>query len=133
MEDKEGLGKKGDIVGLEVNMRPPGGYTPDMMNFANDIDVYQVYAEMCMYNTVHYQTTRPYTCVYTGRRDHYTYKNSVATIMKKYGPNIMMHEWMPEILSSAMGNEFYIARFEDEKETKKFASLIFQKQKESKK
>jgi len=37
--DKEGLGKKGDIFGLEVNMRPPGGYSPDMMNFANDINV----------------------------------------------------------------------------------------------
>ena len=38
LEDKPGLGNKGDIIGLEVNMRPPGGYTPDMMNFANDID-----------------------------------------------------------------------------------------------
>ena len=42
LEDKPGLGNKGDIIGLEVNMRPPGGYTPDMMNFANDIDVYQI-------------------------------------------------------------------------------------------
>ena len=29
-EDKPGLGKKGDYVALEVNMRPAGGYTPDM-------------------------------------------------------------------------------------------------------
>ena len=28
-EDKEGLGKKGDLVGLEVNMRAPGAYIPD--------------------------------------------------------------------------------------------------------
>lgn len=27
-EDKPGLGKKGDYVALEVNMRPAGGYTP---------------------------------------------------------------------------------------------------------
>ena len=31
-EAREGLGGVGDLVGLEVNMRPPGGYTPDMMN-----------------------------------------------------------------------------------------------------
>ncbi|KXB64627.1 ATP-grasp domain protein [Leptotrichia wadei] len=31
-EDKDGLGKKGDYVGLEANMRPAGGYTPDMYN-----------------------------------------------------------------------------------------------------
>ena len=49
-EDKEGLGKKGDIFGLEVNMRPPGGYSPDMMNYANDIDVYQIWADMVCYD-----------------------------------------------------------------------------------
>src|SRR5699024_3773633 len=31
-EDQEGLGKKGDVLGLEVNMRPAGGYTPEMYN-----------------------------------------------------------------------------------------------------
>ena len=69
-EDKPGLGKKGDLVGLEVNMRPPGGYTPDMMNFANDINVYRIYANMAMYNEGLYQTDRPYYCVYTGKRDY---------------------------------------------------------------
>ena len=44
--DREGLGKKGDYVGLEVNMRPPGGYTPDMMNYAHNTDVYQIWADM---------------------------------------------------------------------------------------
>ncbi|MFQ8583845.1 MAG: ATP-grasp domain-containing protein, partial [Holdemania massiliensis] len=36
--DQEGLGHKGDIIGLEVNMRPPGGFLPDMIDYANDID-----------------------------------------------------------------------------------------------
>ena len=45
-EDRPGLGQKGDYVGLEVNMRPPGGYTPDMMDFAHSTDVYQIYADM---------------------------------------------------------------------------------------
>lgn len=31
-EDREGLGAAGDILGLEVNMRPPGGFLPDMIN-----------------------------------------------------------------------------------------------------
>ena len=33
------LGKVGDFVGLEVNMRPAGADTPDMMNFAHSTDV----------------------------------------------------------------------------------------------
>ncbi len=43
---RKGLGKVGDFVALEVNMRPAGGYTPDMMDFAHSTDVYQIYADM---------------------------------------------------------------------------------------
>lgn len=31
-EDQPSMGKKGDVVALEVNMRPCGGFSPDMMN-----------------------------------------------------------------------------------------------------
>ena len=34
-KDHEGIGKAGDWAALEVNMRPAGGYTPDMIDFAN--------------------------------------------------------------------------------------------------
>ena len=47
---KPGLGKVGDFVGLEVNMRPAGGYTPDMMNFAHSTDVYTIWADMVLYD-----------------------------------------------------------------------------------
>ena len=39
LEDHEGLGKKGEVMALEVNMRPCGGFTPDMINFAHSTDV----------------------------------------------------------------------------------------------
>ncbi len=32
-------------VSLEVNMRPPGGYTTDMFNYACDIDIYRTWAD----------------------------------------------------------------------------------------
>ena len=35
------LGKKGEVVALEVNMRPSGGISPDMMNYANSTNVYK--------------------------------------------------------------------------------------------
>ncbi len=128
-EDKEGLGKKGSLVGLEVNMRPPGGYTPDMMNFANDINVYLIYANMCMFNESLYKTSRPYFCVDCGRRDNLHYVNSSAAVYKKFGQSICMHERMPDLLSSAMGNEFFIAKFETEKEMHEFAKYVFAKEK----
>ena len=45
-EAHEGLGEAGDIIGLEVNVRPSGGYTTDLYNFANETNVYKIWADM---------------------------------------------------------------------------------------
>ena len=126
-EDKPGLGKKGDLVGLEVNMRPPGGYTPDMMNFANDINVYRIYANMAMFNQGLYETERPYFCTYIGKRDYIAYQNSMADVYKKYGQSICMHERMPSILGHAMGDEAYVARFRTEEEVMDFMRFVYER------
>ena len=131
-EDKPGLGTKGSLVGLEVNMRPPGGYTPDMMNFANDINVYSIYANMCMYNVGLYETDRPYYCAYAGLRDKYTYTHSEAAVFAKYGSNICMHERMPGVLGSAMGDYMYIARFKRKDDVQKFMKYVYEKPKKEK-
>lgn len=101
-------------------MRPPGGYTPDMMNFANDIDVYSIYAQMVMGHVLPYNMSRPYFCAYVGRRNGFNYKNSEAKILARYEGKICMHETMPDIVSAAMGNDMYTARFKTEKEVHSF-------------
>ena len=65
-EDKEGLGQKGDYVALEVNMRPAGGYTPDLINYANSVDCYQIWATWyAMTSSATKSWTCPTTIVYT--------------------------------------------------------------------
>lgn len=124
-KDKPGLAKKGELVGLEVNMRFPGGYTPDMMNWANDIDVYSIYADMVTTGKTDYDRDhRPYHCVYCGRRDGNVYKNTHEQIMEKYGSSIMMAERMPDILSDAMGNFTYTARFKTLEEVNTFVDDV---------
>lgn len=44
--DHEELGHKGDFVGLEVNMRPGGGYMPEMIGLARNVDTYRLWADM---------------------------------------------------------------------------------------
>lgn len=113
--DKEGLGKKGDIVGLEVNMRTPGGYTPDMMNYANDCNVYQMYADMVVDGKYHGPApSRQYTCVYTSRRKGHHYCHTHDEIITTYKHQLCYVDTMPAILADALGDEFYIARFENE-------------------
>ena len=124
-EDKEGLGKKGDIFGLEVNMRPPGGYTPDMMNYANDIDVYQIWANMVCYDQGYFDPEqRPYCCVFASQRRGGSYIHSHEEIWANYGANILNYEEMPAVLASAMGDFAFIARFTSEEEAIAFAHYV---------
>jgi len=125
LEDKPGLGKKGDLIGLEVNMRPPGGYTPDMMNYANSLDVYQIWADMVRYDKTDIDTSkRPYICVFASRRDTHTYRHTHQEIINIYRDFIVMEERMPEVLSDAMGNQMYTACFKTMDEVKAFVNFI---------
>ncbi len=127
-KEKHGLGKIGDIVALEVNMRPPGGYTPDMINFAQSVDTYQIYADIVCYDKiVNVKLDYPkYYCMYYGRRDRFNYKYTFEEIKAKF-PLIQMHERMSDVLSAAMGNEFYIAKFDDFKDLEAFKKMVEEK------
>ncbi len=128
-EDKEGLGKKGDIFGLEVNMRPPGGYTPDMMNYANDIDVYQIWADMVCHDKGFFDPEhRPYAAAYASQRRDKAYAHSQMDIFEKYGDNILMYEEMPDVLADAMGDFAYMARFGTDEEMFAFLDYVIEKQ-----
>ena len=90
-EDKPGLGRKGDLVPLEVNMRAPGAFIPDMMNYAYDVDTYTIWADMMIYNTCFYEIERKYYVGYVGRRlgiDYELYwkykEDSVKEIAQRY-------------------------------------------------
>lgn len=109
--DKSGLGKKGDYVALEVNMRPAGGYTPDMINFANSVDCYQIWADMVCYDEVRNAEMdgQKYFCVYAGRRDCHQYKHTHTQIMTKYGSRMRMAERIPQALRLDMGDQMYTA------------------------
>ena len=111
MQDQEGLGKKGDIMALEVNMRPCGGFSPDMMNFAHSTDVYKIWADMIAFG----HSTKPCGehsfCAFAGRRDGKNFIMNYDDIMAKYGSQMRMVGRIPEALSGAMGNEMYIATF----------------------
>ena len=120
-EDQAGLGKAGDIIGLEVNMRPAGGYTPDMYNFAYETDVYKIWADMIAYdkNTLSMDKSR-YNCAFMGRRDGKPYKLDHDAIMAKYGIGMKMWGRIPDALAGAMANQMYICNFNTEEEVYSF-------------
>ena len=72
-EDQEGLGKKGDILGLEVNMRPAGGFTPEMYNYSQETDVYKIWADMIAFDRSTVPEGEHAYCAFMGRRDNHAY------------------------------------------------------------
>lgn len=120
-----GLGNKGDFVALEVNMRPGGGFTPDMLNYAHSTDVYKIWADMVAFDrrTID-DPHQDFYCVFAGRRDGVEYHISHEELMKKYAYALRQWDRVPDALSDAMGNQSYIARFATEGEKDQFIADV---------
>lgn len=119
-KDQEGLGKKGDIVALEVNMRPCGGFTPDMIDFAHSTDVYKIWADMVAFDRSTMPIGQHAYCAFAGRRDGKDFVMSHKDILEKYGSNIKMMDRLPDVLADAMGNQMYVAVFPSQEELDAF-------------
>ena len=124
---KKGLGRKGDFIGLEVNMRPAGGYTPDMMDFAHSTDVYSIWADMVKYDRrVTPDSTDDHNCLYYGRRDFRNYAHSREDILGRYGSRICMCERIPDVLAPDMGNQMFMLHANGQEELEEMISFISQ-------
>ena len=123
-QDQKGLGEKGQIVGLEVNMRPCGGFTPDMIDFAHSTDVYKIWADMIAFDRSTMAAGEHQFCAYAGRRDGKHFVLSHDEIMAKYGSHVRMVGRIPDVLSGAMGNQMYVATFPTREELDAFYADI---------
>ena len=126
LKDQEGLGRKGDLMALEVNMRPSGGVSPDMMDFAHGTDVYKIWADMIAFDKTDMKPGEDQYCAFAGLRDSKSHSMNREDIMNKYGANIKMAERIPDVLSGAMGNEMYLATFKTKEEMDTFYSDVLQ-------
>jgi hypothetical protein len=101
---------EGRILGLEVNMRPPGGLTVDMFNYANDIDIYAGWAHLMAYNHFPAKVERPYHCCYAGRKFNRQYAYTHDQILEAFGDKVSHHERISGVFSQALGDYGYLLR-----------------------
>jgi hypothetical protein len=95
-------------------MRPPGGFTTDMFNWASDIDIYRIWAELLTTGHVSKRDhLRKYYCCYASRRSHLSYGLSHDALLEKYGSHIVQIERVPHAFQSALGETAYIFRSPD--------------------
>ena len=133
LEDHEGLGKKGDVMALEVNMRPCGRFTPDMINFANSTNVYKIWADMIAFDHSTMPVGERAYCAFAGRRDGKSFKYTHEELLEKYSEQLRMVGRVPDALSGAMGNQMYVATLPTKKALDKFYSDVIKEKKTTKK
>ena len=128
-KDHPHLGKKGTVVGLEVNLRPSGGFTPDMINYANSTDVYKDWADMICFDRLIPKTyNEKFYCVSAGLRDCRHYVHTEQEIMQKYADKIVLRQRLSEVLANGMGDNLYLARFTDKEEMDTFIYFLTQEE-----
>ena len=126
--DKEGLGKKGEIVGLEVNMRSPGGDTPDLLSIAIDDSYYDCYADVIAFNKINVNLNKPhYIAISVSKKDRFKYVHNHEEIEANYKDNIIRHGFYDKANALVMGNEFYFARFKSVEEALDFQKFVMKK------
>ncbi|MCX5791205.1 MAG: ATP-grasp domain-containing protein [Elusimicrobia bacterium] len=104
--------RDGSLCALEVNIRPPGGFTLDMFNYSCDLDLYAVWARVMTGAPLTLEYKRKYHCCHIGRKYRLPYRHSHEEIMDKLGAMVMQYQELPPVLARAMGDCVYIVRAE---------------------
>jgi len=122
------IGKIGDFVGIEVNMRPPGGCTPEMINIAKNIDVYALWAE-CMANGTARASavSDEFCCVNIGRHEKKKYLHDITQINIKFPHNFMFSE-KTSSNDNPFGNTEIIGKFKTLEESQEFCAFVIKTQ-----
>ncbi|MBO5529529.1 MAG: ATP-grasp domain-containing protein [Bacilli bacterium] len=120
-QDKPGLAKKDEFVALECNMRAPGGYTPDLIDYGSSVSVYDIYADIMAYDEVRVDLTKPKKiAVASHRKDTFNYLHSIGEVTEKYGPHIKMSGRYPAHIAVVMGDFYMFAAFDTYEEAQEF-------------
>ena len=107
-------------------MRPCGGFSPDMMNFANSTNVYKIWADMIAFGHSTVPVGKHAFCAFAGLRDGKDFVMSHEDILEKYGANLKMVGRIPDALSGAMGNQMYVAVFDTEEDMDSFYTHVLE-------
>lgn len=126
-EDIEGVGKKGLVLGLEMNFRPPGGFAPDLLNYSYDIDVYDLWAEILLTQQASYSKLRRFSAGFVGRRNTISYKYANEEIAEMFKDELLGIDSLPPAFARAMGDTVIKARFTNKERRAEFFQKTFER------
>lgn len=111
------------VVGLEINMRPPGAWLTDAHNVAQSTDMYARWAAMLAGKPQPESGPERSHAVYASRKNFVRYVKSHQECLDYLGDRLVIHKPIEAILQAAMGDEAYLARansYDEAMDTVKF-------------
>lgn len=111
----------GTCFGLEINARPPGVLTVDMINHSKGLDLWDLYARMCAGETVDARPSRDLVCAYAARFHDRPYRLSHDELLARYGRELVFHMPMD---SKVMGDYAYLVLTETQEQRIEIVSDI---------
>jgi len=89
----------GEAVFGEIAARPPGAFTVDIMNFANDADLFRGWAEVELRGRLHEPVTRRYNCASIFKRAQGEGRiqriEGLGELMSEFAPHIVVVDLLP--------------------------------------
>ena len=99
----------------------PFSDTPDLINFANSSDVYQIYADVIAFDENRQKDDfEHFFAPVASRRDEFEYIHSDEELLAKYKNQICNHGRYAKIFSDAMGDRYFMAKFKTIEEVEEF-------------
>ena len=92
-------------------MRPSGGISPSMMNYANGTDVYQIWADMIVFDESRKAVGQRQFCAFLGRRNARSYVMSREEVLRAFSGSIVEEGPVDAALALDMGDYMFLARF----------------------
>jgi hypothetical protein len=114
----------GELYALEINMRPPGAWMTDAINFSYNMDVYSEWANMVVHNKVSGPFVGQFITTYASRKDHKHYRHSHEEIMQAFQAEIVRYDPIEAIFSRAMGNRAYQFRTKSLERAREIVAFI---------
>lgn len=117
------------LIALEVNVRPPGGLSMDIFNYADDFNYYDLYAQVVLGMDVPKTIDHHHYVAYAGRktRDHFEHRHNQQEILEKYEDLLIYHGSIASVFSAAIGDYAYVLRSRELGPLKEAAMFILER------
>jgi glutathione synthase/RimK-type ligase-like ATP-grasp enzyme len=115
----------GGLTALEMNLRPPGGFSTDMMSAAAEVDIYDLWARMMTGERIAPRPfAPPFYTAHAGRRAGRKYAFTTEQLRAAVGDALFSERPVPPAFTATMGDVAYLLRHRELESLKRAIACV---------